>query len=314
MALMQLTLGPVLYLWDTGSWLDFYRRIADEADVDTVVLGEVVCSKRTHFHEQHLDPLIDRLRRGGKAVRLASLALITLAREQRGTRDLARRDDLEIEANDIAAHRALAGRRHAIGPFVNVYNAATARVLARRGASSICLPPELPAPALAGIASALPEIEFEVFAFGRVPLAISARCAHARRRGLSKDNCRFVCGEDPDGLPVETLDRQPFLALNGVQTLSGSYRSLLGELSALAKLGIRRFRLSPQRCDMVAVAEVFRAAGSGRLDPAAAQRQLAGLCPHVAFSNGAVYGYEDHRYIAGLEPLSGTPAGSPDGP
>jgi len=297
MAMMRLTLGPVLYLWDTDSWLDFYRRIADEADVNTVVLGEVVCSKRTHFHEQHLPEIIDRLRRGGKSVRLASLALITLAREQRSTRDLARRDDVEIEANDIAAHQVLAGRRHAVGPFVNVYNAATAKVLAWRGVSSICLPPELPAASIAGIAAALPDVELEVFAFGRLPLAISVRCAHARRKGLTKDNCRFVCGDDPDGLLVETLDRQPFLALNGVQTMSSTYNSLLGELSPLAKLGVGAMRLSPQRCDMVAVADTFRAAASGRLAPAEAQGRLADLCPGVALSNGAIHGAAGHLTV-----------------
>ena len=45
-----LTLGPLLYLWDQPAWSDFYSRIADEAEVDSVVLGEVVCSKRDHFH------------------------------------------------------------------------------------------------------------------------------------------------------------------------------------------------------------------------------------------------------------------------
>lgn len=288
--MMRLTLGPVLYLWDTDTWLDFYRRIADEADVNTVVLGEVVCSKRRHFHEQHLPAMVERLRRAGKAVRLASLALITLSREQRSTHDLTQRDDVEIEANDIAAHHTVAGRRHAIGPFVNVYNAATAKVLAWRGAASICLPPELPAASIAGIAAAVPDVELEVFAFGRAPLAISVRCAHARRKGLTKDNCRFVCGEEPDGLLVETLDRQPFLALNGVQTMSSTYSSLLGELSPLSKLGVGAMRLSPQRCDMVAVADTFRAAVSGRLSGAEAQGRLAELCPGVTFSNGAIHG------------------------
>lgn len=299
--MMRLTLGPVLYLWDTDFWLDFYRRIADEADVNTVVLGEVVCSKRQHFHEQHLPAVIERLRRAGKTVRLASLALITLNREQRVTRELTGRDDVEVEANDIAAHHTLAGRRHAVGPFVNVYNAATAKVLAWRGATSICLPPELPATSIAGIAAAVPSVELEVFAFGRVPLAISVRCAHARRKGLTKDNCRFVCGEEPDGLLVETLDRQPFLALNGVQTMSSTYNSLIGELSPLAKLGVGAMRLSPQRCDMVAVASTFRAAANGRLAPDEAQHQLAGLCPDTAFSNGAIHGRAGYLTVSAAD-------------
>lgn len=37
---LSLTLGPVLFLWDEDRWRDFYFQIADEADVDTVVIGE----------------------------------------------------------------------------------------------------------------------------------------------------------------------------------------------------------------------------------------------------------------------------------
>jgi collagenase-like PrtC family protease len=48
---MRLTLGPLLFNWPAERWRDFYARIADEAPVDRVVLGEVVCSKRQPFHE-----------------------------------------------------------------------------------------------------------------------------------------------------------------------------------------------------------------------------------------------------------------------
>lgn len=44
-----LALGPVLYLWQGQKWRDFYFRIADEAPVSHVYLGETVCSKRFHF-------------------------------------------------------------------------------------------------------------------------------------------------------------------------------------------------------------------------------------------------------------------------
>ena len=77
---LGLTLGPVLYLWDDRRWRDFYFRIADEAEIDTVVLGEIVCSKRDHFHHDSLDAVVERLVSAGKKVRLASLALVTLER------------------------------------------------------------------------------------------------------------------------------------------------------------------------------------------------------------------------------------------
>src|SRR5690606_18938147 len=117
----------------------------------------------------------------------------------------------------------LQGRPHVIGPYINVYNETTLAYLAQRGASAICLPPELPLGSIGAIAAANDEIAVEVFAWGRSPLAISARCYHARVHGLTKDGCQFVCGEDPDGLDVDTLDGQAFLSINGVQTLSRSY-------------------------------------------------------------------------------------------
>jgi collagenase-like PrtC family protease len=303
----RLVLGPVLFLWDTQEWRDFYFRIADEADVDCVVLGEVVCSKRLHFHDSLVDEVAVRLQAGGKAVRLASLALVTNEREVRATRTLCAREGFEIEAEDLSAHHLLGGRPHAIGPLVNVYNGAAARVLGARGARTICLPPELPLASVAAIVRDAPDIAFEVFAFGRVPLAISARCAHARVKGKTKDTCQFVCGDDPDGLPVDTLDGQHFLALNGVQTMSYTCQSFIADVPALLDAGVAGLRLSPQYCDMVGVADTFRRVATGRLDPRDGQAMLAALYEGASFSNGFLHGDAGHRLV-----LAAATAGLPD--
>ena len=295
---MKLTLGPLLYLWDTPAWRDFYFRIADEADVDCVVLGEVVCSKRQHFHQPVLGEVIARLQAAGKRVRLASLTLVTLDRELKSQRHLLEQDDLAVEISELTAVASMRGRPHAIGPLINVYNGATARFLASRGATSICLPPELPAASMRAIVRDAPGIAFEVFAFGRVPLAISARCAHARIKGFAKDNCHFVCGDDPDGLPVETLDAQPFLALNGVQTMSSTCQALVGEIPALKAMGIASLRLSPQLCDMVAVARLFRAVADEELDPLEGLQGLSSAYPGAQFSNGFIHDVPGHMLVA----------------
>jgi len=287
-----LTLGPVLYLWEPQAWRDFYFRIADEADVDTVVVGEVVCSKRMHFYDALLDQVVDRLQAAGKSVRLASLALVTLERELKLTHRLVERG-LPIEVAELSAHAAMRGRAHAVGPLVNVYNAATALVLGRGGATSICLPPELPLAAIRTIAAGAPGIGLEVFAFGRVPLAISARCAHARIKGHTKDNCRFVCGEDPDGLLVDTLDGQQFLALNGVQTMSSTVQCLLGDVPQLLAAGVSSLRLSPQLCDMAGHAALFRQVAAGQLDPAEAMGKARALYP-AEYSNGFLHAMPGH--------------------
>jgi collagenase-like PrtC family protease len=285
---VTLSLGPLLYLWEPEAWRDFYFRIADEAPVEAVTVGEVVCSKRMHFMAPHLDEVIERLERAGKTVRLGSLALVTLPREEKLTQALAEQARV-VEVNDLSALAALKGKPCTIGPLVNVYNAATAKVLHARGASTICLPPELTFESVREIVSGAPEVRFEVFAFGRVPLALSARCAHARLKGNTKDNCQFVCGEDPDGLTVETLDGQPFLALNGIQTVSHTCQALVGELTALSAAGVSAFRLSPQRCDMVAVAELYRAVLDGRVDGEEGVARLGELYPAAPLANGFLF-------------------------
>ena len=295
---IKLSLGPVQFLWDGPAWRDFYFRMADESDIARVTLGEVVCSKRFHYTAPYMDEVIERLERAGKEVRLASLALVKLPREVEATRSLVNRAERPVEAGDLSALALLAGRTHSVGPLVNVYNAQTARTLAARGADTICLPPELPFRSVAAIAAAVAEVDFEVFAFGKVPLAISARCAHARAKGNTKDNCHFVCIEDPDGLLVETLDHQAFLALNGVQTMSHTCQSLLGQVDELQQAGIAWLRLSPQHCDMVAVARLFEDVISGRLDPEAAQERMGAVYP-VAYSNGFHFGQEGVAWIDG---------------
>ena len=294
----QLTLGPVLYNWQPEDWRDFYLRIADEAPLDVVVVGEVVCSKRTPFFEKHIPEVIERLTAAGKRVLLGSLILVSLQRERRQMAELADNTDFLMEANDLSCMGALLGRPHAIGPFVNIYNETTAAYFADRGAQRICLPPELPLASIKTIASALPDIVTEVFAFGRMPLAISARCYHARLHKLSKDNCRFVCEKDPDGLPVRTLDGEAFLAMNGVQTMSHACANLLTDAGDLVAAGVGALRLSPQQCDMVAVAKLFREVLDGRLEPDEATRRLARIYPDVPFANGFVHGEPGAAYVA----------------
>lgn len=294
-----LTLGPIFYLWDNQKWRDFYFRIADEAPLSHVFIGETICSKRSHFTEPHLAEVMERLERGGKQIVFSTLALVTLERESRYLRTMIADSPHTIEANDLSAIGMLQGKPHSIGPMVNVYNAPTARLLTSRGATTICLPPELPATSVRQIVSGAPDTDIEIFAFGRLPLAISARCAHARSKGHVKDNCQFVCGEDPDGLPVKTLDGQSFLVLNGVQTVSHTCQSLLRELQDLAQMGVSRFRLSPQDCDMIAVAQIYDDVLRERCEVEHGIARLRDIYPQIPLSNGFHHGREGGAWEPG---------------
>jgi collagenase-like PrtC family protease len=163
------------------------------------------------------------------------------------------------------------------GPFLNIYNEASARFLIQRGARTICPPVELSLAAVGAMAGACPEAEFEIFVFGRLPLALSGRCYHARIHGLHKDSCQFTCERDPDGLAVDTLDDQQFLAINGVQTLSNQVQAFCPAPADLTSRGVRRIRLSPHTCDMVEVAKTYRALADGREDAKAARFILSCL-------------------------------------
>jgi collagenase-like PrtC family protease len=292
-----ITLGPLLHNWPAARRRDFYFRIADEAPVDSVCLGEVVCPKRAPFFEPYLDQVADRLIRGGKEVVFSTLALVTGARDMTFVAEIAARRG-PIEANDLAAVELLRGRPHHVGPFVNVYSEDTARLLGRLGAARICLPVELPVAAVAAIARKSPA-EIETIAFGRVPLAMSVRCFHARAHDRGKHNCRFVCAKDADGLPVKTIEGERFLAVAGCHILSHAYVNLANEVAALRAAGVRRFRLLPQATDMVAVANIFRRLLDGRVDGAEATAELRPLVsPEIGFVNGFIHGRAGEEWVA----------------
>jgi collagenase-like PrtC family protease len=292
-----LVLGPVLFHWPAETLRDFYFRIADEADYDTVCLGEVVCSKRTPFFADDLPEVIARLSRAGKEVLLSSLALVSDERELAAMRALVAAAPGLVEANDAAVLRELRGRPHAIGPYVNIYNEDALAFLVAQGAVRACLNPELPGALIADLARLSP-IPLEVMVFGRLPLAISARCFHARAEDRSKDGCQFACKADPDGRTVRTIEGAPFLAMNGLQTLSHGCANLIGELAPMRAAGVHRFRLSPHTGDMVATAALFRDVLDGHSEPGAAVQRLAPLHPDMPFANGFYYAAPGHRFVA----------------
>jgi collagenase-like PrtC family protease len=296
----ELTLGPVLFNWPAEQWRDFYFRIADEAPVSTVYIGEVICSKRAPFFDEYYAPVAERLAAGGKTVVFSTLAEVMLRHDRQLVERVCAMTDALVEANDASALFYLRGRPHHVGPLLNVYNEEAAATLAERGARNICVPSEVPAASLRALCEktqALP-VTIETQVFGRMSLALSARCYHARAHGRTKDTCQFVCEKDADGLDLRTLEGRLFLTVNGVQTLSHDYLNLVGELAQLSAMGISRFRLSPHSCDMVAVARAFRAVLDGEIDAEAGRAQLKALQPDAPFSNGFFYGKPGYSQAA----------------
>jgi collagenase-like PrtC family protease len=204
---------------------------------------------------------------------------------------IASQGDFLVEANDMGAVQCLAGQVPFVaGPHLNIYNLPTLQWMAGLGATRWVIPLEMKRSDLAILQLGLPAgLQTEVFAYGRMPLAFSARCFTARHRNLPKDDCRFSCLDHPDGLMLKTREHEEFLVLNGTQTQSARVHNLVNAMDDMHSLGVDVVRLSPQSQHMAEVIAVFDAARHHTLTPADALARLQPLMPDRA-CNGYWHG------------------------
>lgn len=277
----RLSLGPVLYYWPREVLEAFYAQVAS-LPVDVVYLGETVCAKRRGFRLEDWLAWGERLAAAGKEVVLSGLALLEADSELKALQRLCENGRFCVEANDMGAVQLLAARGlpFVAGASINLYNERALAVMARAGMIRWVLPVELSRTTLADMQRLRPPgVQTEVFAYGRLPLAYSARCFTARADNLPKDDCRFRCLDYPDGLALRTREGQPFLALNGIQTQSALTQSLLGELAHLTDLAVDILRISPQSRHTGRIVATFRDCLDGRSTPQDGAKSLCGLTP-----------------------------------
>ena len=275
---MRLSLGPLLYYWPRHHVYDFYARMA-ETQVATVYLGEVVCSRRRELKLEDWIAIGQRLQEAGKEVVLSTQALIESPADMRALTRLCEQNEWLIEANDMGAVSARQGRRFVAGPHLNTYNARTLQWLADLGATRWVVPVELSSESLGAMRADMPGgMETEVFAWGHLPLAFSARCFTARYHDLSKDRCEYRCIEDPQGRLMKTREGQPFLRINGIQTQSAQIYDLSAQIGTMKGCGVDVLRISPQAEGTEEVIDCFaRALEGGEAAAADIDARLAAL-------------------------------------
>ncbi len=277
---LKLSLGAPQYYWSRQTYFDFYEAMAATA-VDIVYLGETVCSRRHELRLQDWIDIAELMRASGKEAVLSTQVLLESGVEVSTMHKVTANTDWPVEAGDMGAVQRVAGKRPFTGGMhLNIYNLPTLQWLASLGATRWVAPLEMKHEDLAALIQNGPQtLQTEVFAYGRMPLAFSARCFTARQRNLPKDDCQFSCLDHPDGLMLKTRESEEFLVLNGIQTQSARVHNLIDELPRMQRMGVAVARISPQSQHMTEVVALFDAVRKGQLSGPEARAQLQPLMP-----------------------------------
>lgn len=278
-AATRLSLGPLQFHWPKAQMQSLYRHVAD-SPVDIVYLGETVCSKRREFRYQDWIDTAVQLSAAGKSVVLSTFALVEAQSELGYIRRLCENGEILVEANDMSAVQMLAGKVPFVGgPTLNVLNQRTLQKLVDLGLQRWVIPVELSRTMLAEIRALITEpIEYELLAWGRLPLAYSARCYTTRAHKISKDECANCCIDYPDGLLLQTREDEDFLVINGIQTMSARTSCVLSELEISPGIA-DILRISPQAGDMNSIIHQIDALRRGETTPEVAAQNLASHAP-----------------------------------
>ncbi|USH01959.1 U32 family peptidase [Grimontia kaedaensis] len=266
---MKYSLGPLLYFWPKSDVETFYQK-AVSSDADIVYLGETVCSKRREVRPADWMNLGRELAAGGKQVVLSTMALLEAPSEVKVMQTYIDNGEFIVEANDVSAIQLAheKGIPFVAGPALNLYNAQALQVMLKKGMTRWCMPVELSREWLRKLLKEAETIgirdqfEVEVFSYGNLPLAYSARCFSARAENRPKDKCETCCINYPQGLEVKSQEGQSVFTLNGIQTQSGYCYDLSADMASMEGL-VDVVRISPQSGATLDVLAGFKHGESG---------------------------------------------------
>ncbi|CAM3496759.1 Peptidase family U32 [Vibrio aerogenes CECT 7868] len=262
---MKYSLGPVLYYWPRQDVEAFYQS-AKESAADIIYLGETVCSKRRELKPQHWLEIARELSKSGKEIVLSTMALLESRSELSVMKQYIDNGEFTVEANDVSAVQLASesGVPFTAGPAINCYNANTIHFLLKKGMKRWCMPVELSRDWLRNTLTQCDELkirnqfETEVFSYGYLPLAYSARCFTARAENRPKDECKTCCITYPTGIQTQSQEGQTVFNLNGIQTQSGQCYNLINDLAGMTGL-VDVVRLSPLGTETLTRLDEFKA-------------------------------------------------------
>jgi len=249
---MKFSLGPSQFFWSKSDVESYYQQAITSA-ADIIYLGETVCSKRRELRVKDWLHLAKELATtSDKQIVLSTMTLLESPAEIQTMRKLCDNGELLVEANDVSAVQILHDLKlpFVAGPAINCYNLSTLKVLLKQGMSRWVMPVELSGDWLRCLLiqavdeNIRDQFECEVFSWGYMPLAYSARCFTARSENKAKDDCQYCCINYPLGRKMNSREGERVFILNGIQTMSGYQYNLVNEINDMAAIGVDIARVS----------------------------------------------------------------------